>query len=376
MSKLRLSAVGDILFGINLNDWSDPGFLALANRMRKADISFGNLEVPLVESGNPIPKIDIARADVSMADEIEKMGLDVLSLANNHIMDYGLGGLISTRKALRERKLKFAGASLTSQGAFAPLYWKVKNRRVALVAFHCWYHPLWEDYPEPVRSDVHKPGAAVVQAYRVRIPSDGSVLECPDERYLELLLASVARARKHADIVLVSMHTHFGFRAPLEVAPTRRAWTHWLVDAGADLILGHGPHAINGVESYKGRFIVHSMGNFIFNIPLGIELLIPESRPFVSRLAAEDQFWQGFLTEATFTDGPPTSLRAIPYEIVRRRDHPHQGMPQVARGELLRQIAERIVHDSQGMGVKVEIQGDSVCIRPLDLRAGMSPAGG
>ncbi len=364
MTRITLSAVGDILFGTNLNDWNDPAFLQLADRLRKADVSFGNLEVPLVETGNPIPKIDIARADLAMADELTRMGLDVLSLANNHIMDYGLGGLLSTRKALLQRKLKYAGASLTSKGAFAPLYWKVRGRRLALVAFHCWYHPVWEDYPEPVRSDVHKPGAAVVQAYRVRIPADGSVVECPDERYLELLLASVARARKHADFVLVSMHTHFGFRAPLEVAPTRHAWTHWLVDAGADLVLGHGPHAINGVEFYQGRFIVHSMGNFIFNIPAGIENLIPESRPFVSRLADDDQFWRGFLTQATFSDGPPSSLRCVPYQLIRDPAHPHQGMPQAASGELFTAIAERIAHDSAGMGVKVEVEDDHVVIRP------------
>lgn len=363
-SRITLSAVGDILFGVNRNDWKDPDFLHLAGRMQKADISFGNLEVPLVETGNPIAKIDIARADLAMAEELEKMGLDVVSLANNHIMDYGLGGLLSTRKTLLRRQIKYAGASLTSKGAFAPLYWKVKSRRVALVAFHCWYHPVWEDYTDPVRSDTHKPGAAVVQAYRVRIPSDGSVVECPDERYLELLLASVERARKHAEVVLVSMHTHFGFRAPLEVAPTRHAWTRWLVDAGADLILGHGPHAINGVECYKGRFIVHSMGNFIFNIPAGIENLIPESRPFVSRLADEDQFWRGFLTEATFTEGPPASLRCLPYEIVRDRNHAFQGMPRAARGELFQTIARRIEHDSQGMGVKVVVEEDAVRIKP------------
>lgn len=362
-TRLTLAAVGDIIFGTNLPNWDDPGFASLSQHLRESDLSIGNLECPLVESGNPIPKIDIARADLAMADELKKMGLSTLGLANNHIMDYGLGGLMSTRKVLRDKGLRFAGASLTSKGAFAPLYWNVKNRRIAMVAFHCWYHPVWEDYPEPIRADTHKPGAALVQAYRVRQPGDGQVVECPNERYMEMLLASITRARKHSDIVLVSMHTHFGFRAPLEVAATRRAWTHWMVDAGADMILGHGPHAINGVECYKGRFIVHSMGNFIFSIPAGIEVLIPESRPFVGRLAKEDQFWRGFLVQATFTTGLPGQIKALPYEIIRSLAHPQQGYPQLATGELAQTIADRIAHDSEGMGVKVHFDGQAVTIK-------------
>lgn len=258
---ITISAVGDIMLGsTNPPDRGLPpqdGALMLSQVgeiLSAADIAFGNLEGPMLEGGTSSKcgprsrKCYAFRVPTRYGRYLKDAGFDILSLANNHASDFGLQGRQSTRKVLDELGIAHAGADFEDIA-----YLNVKGRRIGVIAF-----------------------ATNAISYNVND--------------LEAARRVVARVAAKADIVIVSFHAgaeglmaqHVP-RGPEtflgEARGDLRAFSRTVVDAGADLVLGHGPHVVRGLEVYKNRLIAYSLGNFAFyrfpfNGPTGLSLVL------------------------------------------------------------------------------------------------------
>ncbi len=243
---LTIAAVGDIMIGstsindsfLPPNDGADM-FSEVAPILKKADIAFGNLEGPLVDGGKttkcpPNSRRCFAfRQPTRYGKLLKDAGFDVLSLANNHAGDFGDYGRDSTRRTLDALGIKHAGSDT---GQFTTTYLEAKGKTVAFIGF----------------------------AHNSITPN---VNDLANARRL------VLEADKKADIVVVSFHggaegtdaqnvPQRTERYGSELRGNLPLFSRTVIDAGADLVLGHGPHVLRGMEIYKDRLIAYSMGNF------------------------------------------------------------------------------------------------------------------
>lgn len=243
---LTIAAVGDMMIGspypndtrMPPNDGIDM-FKDVTPILSAADIAFGNLEGPMTDSGVSAKcsagstRCFAFRMPTRYARHFKAAGFDVLSLANNHAGDFGEKGRSDTRAALDSVDIKHAGSDRT---AFSTTFLEVKGKRVAVIGFG------------------HNNGMP-------------SINDLAGARQL------VLDAKKRAEIVVVSFHggaegtsrQNVPNRSELFLGENRGnlpAFAHAVVDAGADLVLGHGPHVMRGMEIYKDRLIAYSLGNF------------------------------------------------------------------------------------------------------------------
>lgn len=249
-TALTIAAVGDIMLGSPFpddtrmppNDGADL-LKPLTELLSSADITFGNMEGPIVDSGvsekcgTPKPGQPVRcfafRMPTRYAKYLKNAGFDVMSLANNHAGDFGDAGRSSTRRTLDSLGIKHAGSDRTQ---YSTTFLEVRGRKVAFVGF----------------------------AHNNIVPNVND---------LAAAKSLVTQASRNADIVVVSFHggaegtDHQRVPQALEVyAGEKRGnlplFARTVIDAGADLVLGHGPHVLRGMEVYKDRLIAYSLGNF------------------------------------------------------------------------------------------------------------------
>ena len=240
---ISITSVGDIMLGTNFPDNrlapNDGSLLlnAMTPILNKADITFGNLEGVLLEGGTPAKKCKnssscyVFRSPPYYAKYLKKAGFDVLSLANNHARDFGEEGRIASMQALDSVQLRHTGRV----GDIAR--WKIKGSVVTVIAY---------------------------------APFGGS------HDLLDIPLASkqIQELAKSSDLIIVSMHAgaegndvqHVPFKNEIFYSEDRGdvvKFSHAVIDAGADLVIGHGPHVARAMELYKNRLIAYSLGNFL-----------------------------------------------------------------------------------------------------------------
>jgi hypothetical protein len=240
---LTLMLAGDIMLG---TDWPDSSRLpgrsgaGLLDRMhallQRGDLALANLEGPLQDGGSTDKCADTSRdchtfrTPVAFTARLREAGFDALSIANNHALDFGTAGRRSTIRALDSAGIAWSGPP----GTFAVL--NSRGRRVVFVAFS------YDD-------------------------DSNNLLRLDDAR------ERVSRLASQADIVVVSFHGG-AEGAGADAVPDSmeifldewrgdtRTFARAMVDAGADLVFGHGPHVLRGMEVYRNRLIAYSLGNF------------------------------------------------------------------------------------------------------------------
>jgi len=240
--RIRIAAVGDMMLGTDypqnhLPDDDGAGFLAAVTpELSAADIAFGNLEGVLVDGGEPAKKCEnpsacyLFRSPTRYARLYKAAGFDVLSLANNHARDFGEEGRTSTMQALERVGIFHSGR----EGDFATL--SANGVSVAVLAY------------------------AVTKESNMMLD-------------YELAESTVARFAASHDVVIVSFHggaegvdaTNLPFGEEEYYGEPRGdvvLFARKMVDAGADLVVGHGPHVVRAAERYKDRLIAYSLGNF------------------------------------------------------------------------------------------------------------------
>jgi poly-gamma-glutamate capsule biosynthesis protein CapA/YwtB (metallophosphatase superfamily) len=202
-----------------------------------ADISFGNLETAITPGRKVATNEMVFRADPENAQILADVGFDVLSLANNHSMNFGATGMEDTIKYLEEAGVQTSGAG-KEELAYAPVYIDKNNIRFAFLSFQS---PAF--VPQSYKASADRLGVAFI-----------------DEKKM---IASVTEAKQSADIVIVSMHAGVEYTA---LPNTRQVeFSRAAIDAGADMVIGHHPHVTQTMEKYKGKYIFYSLGNFVFD---------------------------------------------------------------------------------------------------------------
>jgi hypothetical protein len=210
-------------------------------------LTLGNLECVIAEEGVPRPGPYRLRALPSAVADLRDAGFDVLGLANNHALDFGPAGLAETVSRLQEAGIAALGVGPNAEVAVQPLIRQVGGVRLALLALNA--------VPDP--ADVHE--------------SEGWTRAGWDR---ERATAAIAAARAQADAVIVSVH--WGYEYELRADPAQRKAAQAMLDAGADLVIGHHPHVVQGFELdlrgfrqtsevSRGRFVAYSLGNFVFD---------------------------------------------------------------------------------------------------------------
>lgn len=288
--EVTLLAVGDVMLGrhvaakMRLHGLDYP-FAKVRDLLAGADLVFANLESPLGVKGRPIPNKGIwFRGPPEGASVLRDAGIDVVSVANNHILDYDTESLIETLGLLDQHGVAWAGAGRNLEEARRPAVLERNGITVAFLAytefadadlFWSWQHP------RTFLAGPQVPGCA---------PMD-----------LDMITEDVALARTRADIVVVSFHwgQEYVNHPQSYMGQDLQEVARRTIDAGAHLVLGHHPHAIQGIEFYRGAIIAYSLGNFVMD----------QTRPITT---------ESMILRIGLSAGGVRSLQVLP---VRIRDH-------------------------------------------------------
>ena len=237
---VRLVFVGDIMLddgpGRLIARGGDP-LAPFASELADADYTIGNLECPIASVGKALEsKIFAFRADPRVVDRL-KGRFDALAVANNHSGDYGKAAFLETLAHLDRAAIPYFGGGRDLTAAHAPLWIDKKGLRIALLSYN-------EYKPRSFEAGPDWPGIAWSEDSQV---------------------TSDIRAARAAGADLVISFMHWGWER--EPAPTerQRQLARRMIDAGADLVVGGHPHVTQGAEYYRGKLIVYSLGNFVFD---------------------------------------------------------------------------------------------------------------
>jgi len=227
------------------NDFSFP-FLKVAEELKKADLVFGNLEGPISSGGKNQGSQYSFRADPLVAGGLVYAGYNVLSVANNHMLDYGLVALKDTLNILKENNIMPVGAGENSAVANELYVKEINNNKIGFLAYTNLY---------PKSFEAGKSSAGISSFNLTKV----------SEKIRQ------AKASSTADIILVSMH--WGEEYAVVPNSAQEKLARQLVDAGADVVVGHHPHVVQNMEEYKNGLIFYSLGNFIFDQSFSAETM-------------------------------------------------------------------------------------------------------
>jgi poly-gamma-glutamate synthesis protein (capsule biosynthesis protein) len=290
--EIVIAAVGDMMISDPVSNRTLPAAQALYQVIRDADVAFANCEQAIANQGTlkgGFPQT--ARPEI--LDDFKASGFDMLSVANNHAFDLGEVGLLQEIEESKKRGFTIAGAGKSLGDATTAGIMTVKGQRVGLLAFLC----AAEDYQRPdvmaeFRAQAGKSGVGLITGTRVSVPGSPIPLLLPQASDMRTMTEAVRRAREQVDVLMVSFHQHWNLDVPPaagrggrgqappthtivpadldsannQVAEGRKIICRSAIDAGADLVVGHGPHVLNGVEMYKGKPILYSLGHFYMQI--------------------------------------------------------------------------------------------------------------
>jgi poly-gamma-glutamate synthesis protein (capsule biosynthesis protein) len=244
--RFRLAAVGDVMLarGVGRHFVEAPGDFAMDDVrevLRPYDVVCANLENPVAEGGSPDPLQDpnvTFRAHPETLNVLKTLGVGVVSLGNNHMLDYGESALAETLDRLDAAGIRWVGAGRNYEEANRPLLMNIRGRSVAFLSYAFIYS---------VNTRMATRRAAGVSDHR-----------------LSRILAQVRQLCRGHDVIVMCHwgHEYSFYPLPYQMRAARR-----MIDAGARLILGHGPHYPQGMERYRDGEIVYSLGNFIFDEP-------------------------------------------------------------------------------------------------------------
>jgi poly-gamma-glutamate synthesis protein (capsule biosynthesis protein) len=289
---LTVSAIGDCAIGDLQHGAGAPGsfrarlaevespldypFSAVAGLFKADDLTIANLEGTLTDTTGAANPVFSIRGEPRYAEILVRGGVELVDVDNNHSHDYGLQGFTDTKAALAERGVGYFGGGVVDRRT-------IRGLRVSSFGY-----------------------LGGPKGTRERMAKD------------------VARERAQADLVIVSFH--WGVEASTATHPDQQRLGRAAIDAGADLVLGHHPHVLQGLERYRGRDIVYSLGNFVFGAnsqPADMDSMIVQER-FRFRAGRLVQVTQSVIpvrisTETRYNDFRPVFLDGEERERVLRK---------------------------------------------------------
>lgn len=312
-NELTLTAVGDIMLGrgvARVMPEKEPSypFTYVNDQFEKSHLVFGNLEMVISERGEPLPGKGIwLKGEPEVSGRLKYF--DVLNTANNHTVDYDTEGLMDTIEYLLEQGIQPVGAGQDLNRARAPIYLEVEGMMLAILSYSEMADIFFSwDYRRPMGAT---PDRAGINPYN------------PEEIKKDI------SAVKDADWLLLSLHWgEEGLAYPRE---DQRLDARSFIDAGADIIIGHHPHNLQGIEMYKGRPIFYSLGNFVYD---------QRKRHQIETI----------LAEITISKDAIEQVRVLPLLI-------HEGQPKSVNDQDLNIILGRLTEMSRGMNVDISEVG-------------------
>ncbi len=435
--SMRLALTGDSMITRSAVASRSESVAKLIELIKDVDVAFTNLEVlpndfrgyPAVESGGTH-----LATHHGVLDDLVDMGFNLFSCANNHALDYSIEGLLATIEVLEQKEVAYAGVGRTLAQARMPVYLDHEGGSVAMVSCSSTFakgqsageqrpevqgrpglNPLrfgttyevtgeqletlheifstlgleqqWREWiqlgfafpPEDPRIfpfvDTNLRSAGLLNA-RFRAADRPAVKTTPNVQDMEEIAKWTREARARADIVLVSLHAHEQDATIEDPAEFVRTFAHRIVDEGANIVVGHGPHLLRGVEIYRGSVIFYSLGNFIAQNEL-VHMLPADSYEYFrvdssktpgelfqirhqndqKGFPADKRFWQTIVPVCDFENGRLRRIEIVPVTLDHGQSVHRRGRPRLAEGEEAGEILARLVRLSETFGTKVRHEG-------------------
>lgn len=416
-----LVLTGDSIITQRLSVFKEPEFTGLMDIIRGSDAAFTNLETlfhdyegpPAHESGGTW-----MRTDPPIIKELVWAGFDLVSRANNHAGDYGALGAQITSRYVREAGLVEAGVGNSLNEAREAKFLETPKARVALISAastftaHSRAGNTRGDMPaRPGLSPLRFTTTYVITPDRMadlkRVASEmsgtpppaGDTLNFGGRRYITGAVAGtrtephkqdvdeIARVVRSAatlsDIVIVSLHCHEGGADRSVPADFIPIFARAVIDAGADVFVGHGPHVLRGVEIYKGKPILYSLSNFIFQNETLLRMPVDsyeeynlgadaqtsdylDSRYDKDRRSfpADREYWDSVLATTKWQGGKFVELQLHPITLGFQTSRADRGRPRLATGADAVRILEMMTTRSKAFGATVTVKGGVGSIVP------------
>ena len=419
---MTMALTGDSIITQKLSVHSEPRFVKMIDLIRGADAAYTNLEMlfhdyepyPMTQSGGTY-----MRADPALVKELVWAGFDIVSRANNHVNDYGVEGMRLTTKYTAAAGLVQAGVGESLEEAREARYLDTAKGRVALIS-------VASTFPDPSRAgrsfgDTRaRPGLnplrftttyvvtrqqfdalriALMAAGQLRGGANNAAASQPATQMnvfgnrfvvgdnqetrteplkedLDEITAVVKNASRMADYTIVTFHTHEGGADRFSPPQFLTTFAHAVVDAGADIVSGTGPHVLRGIEIYKGKPIFYCLGDFIFQnetlLRVPPENYVPEGLGPGAGVAdfndkrfnmdrsgfPSDRFiWESVVAMPRFVGKTLAELKLYPITLGYQQPRTARGRPMLADPELGSKILADVTRLSAPLGTTVENKG-------------------
>ena len=414
-APFTFAAVGDIIIRRPVGE-GDAGYQALTKVMREADMTYANMEGPILNEGtfhgtrSGAPK--------SVIDELKRMGVRIMTTANNHTLDFGEAGMLETNRVLDAAGIVHAGAgrnlaeareariAATSKGTVAAIglysidgssnpgrsrYSDATENTPGLNPLHVTpFNVVTAEQMQALkrirdsvyarRSEVKVPVAPVTtnepadrlqlfgSMYKVGAKPGNLTYEL-DPRDLKNIVTSVRTGKQLADFMVVAIHCHqnsFAFQAYSHDNQTPDLLTqlaHAVIDNGADVFVAHGVHSLRGVEIYKGKPIFYGVSNFFFHEDAAPDVTNPNGPPETEPRQPDNM--EALLATARYEAGVLAEVRLYPADLGIERNRPLSkiGTPTTPSSDQAQRILEEMQTLSRPFGTTISIENGIGVIR-------------
>jgi poly-gamma-glutamate capsule biosynthesis protein CapA/YwtB (metallophosphatase superfamily) len=411
---LTIAATGDWLRSEPVSfSRKDPDFARVLEILRNASMGVTNLEVNLLDPKN-VPPAEIPGTlrwpygTTRQAEDLNKLGMNVISLANNRAMDYGSDGMKQTQQLLDDEGLLHVGSGVDLQAARAPVFLGAAPRRIAVVAVTTSASPE-SRATNPNGEILGRPGVSAIR-YSPDVTVDSATFEIlkklpstaphqaggdpnrllvsgtpikrgektvvrflPDERDVQEVLEQVKFARSNCDVVVVMLHSHEPSNHSQTAAEFVQTLAHSFIDAGASLVVGSGPHQLRGIEVYNQGAILYSLGNFsadykspdsrasdvydsgldLYQFSIGAAGNLQEYPP---QQFEEPVWWESVVAIAIYGQGKIKSLSLQPIDLGADLPRPQRGLARIAAPDRANAILQRVAALSKKLGTTVRTE--------------------
>ena len=364
-----ITAVGDMIFNQQISNLPEPYHKQLFRIMQEADVAYGNLEFSLNDHPELQRPFYNFRAPIEFRWEVAAIGINLVSMANNHALDFGQEGLKECLRALDLTQITHAGAGLTLAAAHEPGTMDVQSQKTkfALLSYMRYWTQKYRcaDPAGPCLSTINP--AVILTARNGKVEE----LEGPLASDIAAMEDDVVLARRHNDVLIVSLHNHdvshhrvYGIQDT--TPPTEEIMFRKAIDAGADMVIGTGPHVLRGIEIYKGKPIFYSLADFIYQyrtpdrIPVDLihqrdtELARPTNVSVWDR-RDPPQVMEGLLVRMTLNAEKLKRIELIPVSI--DDEGPLYGVPRFASAARCKEIIERVERVSKPYNTTIVNKG-------------------
>jgi poly-gamma-glutamate capsule biosynthesis protein CapA/YwtB (metallophosphatase superfamily) len=432
---MRVTGVGDAIISRRLGVLDDPGFRDVVSELRAADAAYVNFEMVIPQLPaipEVIPKAIRLAAPEWVLDELVDLGFSAFGLANNHAYDFTATGLEETIDVFERRGLTFSGAGRNLQSARMPCYVDTSAGRLAILnagstaapsslaadpgvltaprtginplRFTTTYEldrdafaalrsvdlslgtatttkALYDTgvFPGPRLGDLES--EMLFMARRFVRADESRVVTAPLQLDLDEIARWIHEARRTADVVAIGLHCHEGADDGFNLDPPAtfvETAARACIEAGADVVFGHGPHRLRGVELHQGKPIFYSLGNFMFmdetlhvfdpgqydtfGLPAGSTPAdLHDFREYDDQgrqrgFHADTAFWEGVVAHCTFDQSGCTSVELVPIELGLDRLRTARGVPRRATGSHGADVLTRLGGLSAGYGTVIDVE--------------------